>query len=284
MKKNPLLSIIIPSYNEEKDIGSAINSLLSQSYKNMEIIIVDDGSTDNTIKIAYSFNNVKVFKQNHQGPGKARNLGAKKAKGEILIFVDADMTFRGDYLHNLLKPILADNSIIGTTHDNEIVENISNIWSRCWGRIRVSPKDAENVKIFRAIRKDRFLALGGFNPKYGYADDQTFWFKNKIKPVVAKDTFCYHKNPESLKSVYKQSRWIGASIESKFLSMPVIKYLSPPLLLLISPLTVPFISFMRCYKNKDFHILLYMLIFVAARYFGTISGISRKLFSNINYR
>ena len=100
-----------------------------------------------------------MLRQKHKGPGIARNLGAKNAKGEILIFVDADMAFHKDYLKNLIKPILEDKKgeVIGTTHELEIVNNLKNIWSRCWGKVRVSKKEAENVKIFRAIRKNKFL-------------------------------------------------------------------------------------------------------------------------------
>ena len=81
MKKNPLLSVIIPTYNEEKDIGECISTLLKQSYKKIEIIIVDDGSSDNTLNLVKKFRQVKILIQNHQGPGKARNLGARKSKG-----------------------------------------------------------------------------------------------------------------------------------------------------------------------------------------------------------
>jgi len=140
------VSIIIPTHNEEKEIFRCIKSLKKQTYKNFEIVIVDDGSIDNTLKIIKRFpkNNKKqklrVLKQNHQGPGLARNLGAEKARGEVLIFIDADMTFDKDYLKNLIKPILEDKKekIIGTTHELEIVNNINNIWSRCWGRFRIS--------------------------------------------------------------------------------------------------------------------------------------------------
>jgi glycosyltransferase involved in cell wall biosynthesis len=284
MESKPLLSIIIPTYNEEKDIASTIKSLLAQVYKKFEIIIVDDGSNDNTIKVASSFNKVRVLEQNHKGPGAARNLGVKSSRGEILIFVDADMTFREDYLSNLINPIIKDKRVIGTTHDNEIVENVNNIWSRCWGRVRVSPKNVQEVKIFRAIRKDKFLEFGAFDSKYGYADDQTFWFKYKIKPSVAKETFCYHKNPESLKSVYRQSRWIGASISNALFDLPIINYLSLFILLILSPIAIPLISIKRSFTNKDLRIILYMLIFISARYFGTLSGIIRKIYVGKNYR
>ena len=236
----PKLSVIIPVYDEAEDISNCINSLNSQSYKNFEIILVDDGCTDDTISIATKTaekNNlkIKILQQNHGGPGLARNLGAKEAKGDILIFIDADMTFADNYLENLIKPILNDKEVIGTTHDYEVATNIDNIYSSFWGKIRVSKEDAPNVKIFRAIRRDKFLELGGFDPKYSYADDQSLWFKHQIKPIVAKDTNCFHKNPETLKATYKQARWIGTSWKERFAIFrnPILSHIISLLLFLL---------------------------------------------------
>ncbi len=280
------LSIVIPTYNEEKDISECLSSLFQQSYDNFEIIIIDDGSTDKTLKIVSSFKKVRILKRDHKGPGLARNLGAKNSKGEILVFVDADMTFHKDYLKNLVKPILNDKTgkIIGSTHELEIVKNIKNIWSRCWGRVKVSKEEARKVNIFRAIRKEKFLELGGFDKKYGYADDQTLWFRYKIKPIVAKNSICYHKNPETLKGVYRQSRWIGASHLYSWIETPILNLICVFIMILISPLMIIFLSIKKNYKNKDFIILPYMIIFMTARYFGNLSGYLERIIKRDNVR
>jgi len=282
----PKLSIIIPCYNEEKDIQKCLQSLEEQSFNDFEIIIVDDGSTDRTKEIVRKIKEVKLIEGKHKGPGVSRNLGAKMAKGEILIFVDADMNFDKNYIKYLIDPIvdIEKDEIIGTTHELEIVENINNIWSRCWGKIRVSKENSKDVKIFRAIKKCKFFELGCFEPKYGYADDQTFWFKYKIKPLVAKNTICYHKNPENLKEVYKQSRWIGASINNIFLELPIIKYFFPILLLILFPIIIPFLSIKKIIVLKDYKILHWMFIFIIYRYLGTIAGIFNRIYFNKNFR
>ncbi len=277
-----IISVIIPAYNEEKDIGECIKSLKKQTLKNLEIIVIDDGSTDKTREVVNEFKEVKLILNNHSGPGTARNDGAKIAKGDFLIFVDSDMTFEKNYVKNLIKPMLNNEKIIGTTHDNEIVKNTENIWSKCWGKVRVDKKGAKDVKIFRAIRKEKFLELGGFDSKYGYADDQTFWFKYKLKPTVAENTLCFHKNPENLKEVYRQSKWIGASID-KF-DLPFIKYFVPLLMYLISPITIILISVKKCYNNRNFNIFFWMIIFITVRYFGTTSGLIRKFYFKKNFR
>lgn len=124
------LSVIISTYNEEFTIKDCLASLKAQSYSDFEIIVVDDGSMDSTLKLLKE-SGVLFLRQNHQGPGAARNLGAKNAKGEILVFVDADMTFDRNFLKNLTKPILNEKAK-GTFSKYEYVSNWENIWARCW--------------------------------------------------------------------------------------------------------------------------------------------------------
>lgn len=92
--KNPLVSIIIPIYNTEKYIYECLNSLINQSYSHIEIIVVDDGSTDNSLcllkELSDKDNRLKVFSQPSQGVSAARNLALSKATGTYVMFVDAD--------------------------------------------------------------------------------------------------------------------------------------------------------------------------------------------------
>lgn len=94
MMKNPLVSIIIPIYNTEKYIYECLNSLINQSYSHIEIIVVDDGSTDNSLcllkELSDKDNRLKVFSQPNQGVSAARNLALSKATGTYVMFVDAD--------------------------------------------------------------------------------------------------------------------------------------------------------------------------------------------------
>ena len=97
-----MVSVIIPTYNESRVISSCLQSLQSQTVKDLEIIVVDDGSTDSTLSeisnFKFQISNFVILRQNHNGPGVARNLAAKKAKGDILVFVDADMEFAPDFI------------------------------------------------------------------------------------------------------------------------------------------------------------------------------------------
>lgn len=91
MKTSPLISVIIPTYNRENHICDAINSVLAQSYTNIEIIIVDDGSTDNTQQILQQYaNRISYLYKENGGVSSARNLGLKQANGELIAFLDSD--------------------------------------------------------------------------------------------------------------------------------------------------------------------------------------------------
>ena len=274
----PLVSVIIPAYNEEKDIEECIKSLAKQSFKDFDIILVDDGSTDKTISAASKFRKIKILKQNHGGPGAARNLGAKNARGRILVFIDADMHFDEDYIRNLIEPIIKDKTgkIIGTTHEHEIATNLKSPWSRLYGKVRVSKENAHEVRIFRAIRKDKFLELEGFDPKYGYADDQTFYYKYNIKPTVAENAICYHKNPDTLHATYKQARWIGKSWKERFkiFKIPVINYLAVLALYIIY---IPAFIAKSLKSNKEVGIN-YRAKYYAVKFLGFINGAFEAVF------
>ena len=220
------VSVIIPVYNEEDLIVDCLESLGKQTYGDFEIIVVDDGSTDNSktrVKnIAKTLNSIStkqlspiiLLKQNHLGPGAARNLGAKKASGGILVFVDADMTFDKDFIKKLVKPI-NDGQTKGTTSHDEFVSNLDQVWSKCWGinegweeRRRHKNINEKEDKVFRALLKEQFDRVEGFTPG-GYTDDYSLAEKLGYKAKVVPGAKFNHKNPESLAEIYKQSKWVG---------------------------------------------------------------------------
>jgi len=103
-ENNALISVIVPCFNSGKTISKTISSLKSQTWKNLEIIIVNDGSTDeNTIRIINKFENIKLINQKNLGLPAARNNGAKEAKGKFLFFLDSDDWIESDSLHLMYK-------------------------------------------------------------------------------------------------------------------------------------------------------------------------------------
>lgn len=210
------VSVIVPTYNEQKEIGECLNSLNQQTFKDLEIILVDDGSTDSTLITLKSFKNIKVLKQDHDGTAKARNLGAKYANGEILVFVDADMTFDKNFIEKIIDPIIR-NKIKGTFSKEEYVKNHKNVWSKCWNINKGLPLNRmhqENYPneqpVFRAILKREFDRVGGFE-SIGYIDDFTLSEKLGYKAQYSPGAIFYHTNPGSIIEVFNQARWIGKS-------------------------------------------------------------------------
>jgi len=212
------ISVIIPIFNEEKNIIDCLKSLDNQNVNdfNFEVIVIDDGSKDSSLKLVNSFvpknYKISVLKQKHKGPAMARNYGALNASGEILVFIDADMTFHKDFLVNLTKPIV-NKKFNGTTSIDEYVSNFSNKWARCWnlneGILDEKRHKNSNIKkhtVFRSILKSEFDKVGGFSIG-GYTDDYTLSKKLGYKAEVVQKAIFYHKNPDTLKEVFYQSKW-----------------------------------------------------------------------------
>lgn len=123
---NELVSIVIPAYNVEKYIGKCIECVCRQSYENIEIIVVNDGSKDNTQleceKVATTDSRIKIITQENSGGSAARNRGMKEAKGKYLCFVDADDVINEDFVKTLLDNYVknqADLSICGFEEKKE---------------------------------------------------------------------------------------------------------------------------------------------------------------------
>lgn len=103
--QNPLVSIVVPMYNVEDYIEETIESILAQTLNSIELILLDDGSTDNTVelvgKIINSFENVTLVLKENSGPGSTRNLGIELSKGEYISFVDSDDMLPTDSIENM---------------------------------------------------------------------------------------------------------------------------------------------------------------------------------------
>lgn len=112
-----MISVVIPLYNKEASIKKSLMSVLSQSYQDFEVVIVDDGSTDNSVAKVEEIQDSRVhlIRQENGGPGKARNTGVKNARGEWIVLLDADDELLPDGLETFQK-------IIDKTPDIDIVD------------------------------------------------------------------------------------------------------------------------------------------------------------------
>ena len=113
MSKNPLISVIVTTYNNEKYIKACLDSLLAQTFQDFEIVVIDDGSTDQTSKVLnqYSANSrLKIHHQPNAGVSAARNQGLKLSHGKFVCFVDSDDYVAKNYLEKLVAPLLQDST------------------------------------------------------------------------------------------------------------------------------------------------------------------------------
>ena len=106
--QTPQISVIIPLYNKESIVGRTLQSVLSQSFEDFEVIVVDDGSKDSSVTVVESIHDERIhlIRQENGGPSKARNTGTRAARGEWVVYLDADDEFLPDALaifHNAIE-------------------------------------------------------------------------------------------------------------------------------------------------------------------------------------
>ena len=108
-----LISVIVPVYNSEKYLKECINSILHQTYENIEIIIINDGSTDNSLLISQELQKedkrIKIINQKNSGVSYSRNKGIQEATGEYIMFVDSDDFIVQNYIELMYKEITKNN-------------------------------------------------------------------------------------------------------------------------------------------------------------------------------
>lgn len=111
-----IVSIIVPVYNSERYIDRCLNSLVNQTYPNIEIIIINDGSTDNSLDIIMDYaekdNRITIYNQSNQGVSAARNLGLEKTNGKYITFVDSDDYVSFDMISEMLYKIQCERTIV----------------------------------------------------------------------------------------------------------------------------------------------------------------------------
>jgi glycosyltransferase involved in cell wall biosynthesis len=166
-----LVSVIIPCRNEEKNIENCLRSIKNQSFKGIEIVVVDDKSTDRTVEISKKFDSKLVINERHLERSKGRNLGVSESSGEYLLFLDADMILTEDVVSEAVKVMEKDKELLGL-YISEMVLGKS-FWQKC-RRLERSFYDATVVDSVRFVRKEIFNKIGGFDEKLTGPEDWDF--------------------------------------------------------------------------------------------------------------
>ncbi len=182
----PLVSIITPTYNRAEFIGTAIESVLAQTYGHFELLIVDDGSTDNTTEVLEPYlkdKRVRVFRQENQGQSVARNVALAQAKGEFICFLDSDNAWVPEKLEHTLQvfdtvpecDVVYGDYVVIDANGKELGINRAKRYS---GSIAPQLVCDNFVSMNTTMtRKQCFQEMGGFDTNERLAEDYVLWLR-----------------------------------------------------------------------------------------------------------
>ncbi|MFN2512411.1 MAG: glycosyltransferase [Pyrinomonadaceae bacterium] len=190
-----LVSVIIPCYNQGQFLGEAIESLRGQSYRNFEVIVVDDGSTDNTQAIAARYSEVRTIRQDHAGTSTARNLGFRESNGNWLVFLDSDDRLLPHALEIGLRNLRdrVECAFVFGRHQ-EITGDGTAVRTAPFVSIEKDPYG--QLLLYNCVytpstamfRRNLFEAVGGFDPRFLGAEDYDLYLRIARRfPIFAYD-------------------------------------------------------------------------------------------------
>lgn len=218
-----VVSVVIPAYNAAGRIGRCLQALEVQTVARdtYEVIVVDDGSADDTASVAAAMG-ARVLRQENQGPGSARNYGAREARGEILVFTDDDCIAEPNFLEEIVRPIIQDTAIAGVqgryrTRQTEFAARFiqAEIEER-YDRMRRFDSINFIGTYAAAYRKDVFLKHGGFDTQYRQASGEDIDHSFKLaalgyRMVFRQEAVVHHTHPVTLAHVarvkFKRGYW-----------------------------------------------------------------------------
>ena len=197
MSSNTSVSVVIPCYNGEKFLRAAILSAKNQSYKLMEIIVIDDGSTDNSLSIAND-ESVTVIKQKNQGVSRARNTGLNSISSDFVIFLDADDILEKNAVQYHLESINGNESIAVSFGSNYIIDEEEKVigenlvTTRFYNRKQAS--SGTNPGPSQCMYRVKYVKeAGGFNPELTHGEDVELLFR-LLETANAKSTALFVVN------------------------------------------------------------------------------------------
>ncbi len=219
LAESPFVSVIVCSYNGGRTLPRCLESLGKINYPNYEVILVDDGSTDNTTEIAAQFPNVRYIRQTNYGLSHARNTGAAAAKGDVFAYTDSDCMADPDWLYYLIGTLTSgDYAGVGGPNVSPPARNaIQAVVAAAPGgpsHVLLTDTVAEHIPgCNMAFRRWAFENIGGFDPEYRKAgDDVDFcWRLQQAGGVIAfsPTAIVWHHRRFTLREFLKQQEGYG---------------------------------------------------------------------------
>lgn len=223
MINKPLVSVIVPCFNQGKYLLECIESISKQTYTNIEIIVVNDGSTDLlTIKVLSQLNNnpkVTIITINNSGVAEARNIGIKNSNGAFILPIDGDDKIAEEYIEKCMEVLLSNKEVDIVYSNTRLFDSINRIYGL--PRFNIKTMLKQNCVVCTAIyRKELYNLTNGYNKNMVHGlEDWDFWLTilslEKKFYCIPKIMFFYRikkksrnadfiKNTENLKRTYKQ--------------------------------------------------------------------------------
>lgn len=189
----PMISVIIPTFNYAEFICDAIESVLNQTFKDVEIIVVDDGSTDNTKDILNKYSDkIKYYYQDNKGPASARNVGIKNASGSYICFLDSDDIFMPNKLQiqiDTFNSISKQNTALLYSNFTSVNKKLNlNIQHYKYPKFKSHKHSLDYLRAHNfintstvMIKKDFLYNVGLFDEEFKYLEDYALWLKLGFK-------------------------------------------------------------------------------------------------------
>ncbi len=177
--EHPFVSVIIPVYNGERYLASTLQSVFAQDYQPLEVIVVDDGSTDSSTRLVREFTDVHYIRQENRGVAAARNVGIAAARGEYLAFLDQDDLWEPDKLRRQVD-CLTQHAHLGyvIVHERLVVEPgmAAPSWLKTALLTSDHPAFVPSALMVRTTTLDR---IGTFDQRYLMSSDSDWFFRAK---------------------------------------------------------------------------------------------------------
>lgn len=226
------VSVVVPIYNARPTLGNCLTSVFNSSYRNFEVIVVDDGSTDSCVDIYGKFPCKVIRSIQRGGPGKARNIGASNSSGSILLFIDSDCIVAKDWMKKMVESFSnVSIAAVGGGYSfiagrgKAIIEKFAFLELKF--RRKTMPRFIESLASCNlACRKDAFLEIGGFpiHLRYPSSEDLEFSYNlsRRNKLLWNKDNGVGHYFRSTLRDYLKQQFNFASPLVSLYLRKPLL--------------------------------------------------------------
>ncbi len=271
MNDNPLVSIIIPTYNSERTLGRCLDSIEKQTYKNIEVIVVDNGSTDRTVELAREYG-AKVYVLAGTERTKQTNYGVKISRGRYIYQVGSDFVLDPELVEEATRKCEDEG------YDAISVFCASDPTISFWSRVRKLEKDCYKDELLytgaRFFRKEVFEAIGGFREDLVAAEDYDLYNRLKktgYKVGTIKSQELHIGEPKSLVDIARKQYYYGTTI-GRFLKVNKVDGIVQ-----LSPIRAPLIKNWRKFIRHPV-LTAGFLVYYIVQYTAALAGLVRSFF------